>query len=207
MGYVRIAEASQYFGVCSKTLLRWEAAGQLQVKRTPGNQRLYDLSDVHPTIKEPVIYARVSSFKQKNDMERQIQYLLSKYPGHSVVRDVGSGLNFKRKGLLSLLERVEKGLISQVVVASKDRLCRFGFDLLSWNFQRHGVDLVVLDQEDKSPEAELAEDVLAVVQVFACRWNGKRRYRGRAGTHKDQEDQTAAEPKPEEAARCMEARS
>jgi putative resolvase len=106
MGYVRIAQACKHYGVCARTLTRWEAAGTIRVKRTPGNQRLYDLSDVHPTLKESVVYARVSSSKQKNDMERQVQHLLERYPGHTVVRDIGSGLNFKRKGLLSLLERV-----------------------------------------------------------------------------------------------------
>jgi putative resolvase len=72
--------------------------------------------------------------------------MLDQYPGHTVVSDVGSGLNFKRKGLLSLLEQSERGLVQEIVVASKDRLCRFGFDLLAWIFERHGVKLVVLQQ-------------------------------------------------------------
>ena len=101
--------------------------------------------------------------------------MLDQYPGHTVISDIGSGLKFKRKGLLSLLELCERGLVQEVVVASKDRLCRFGFDLVAWFFERQGVRLLVLEQDDKSPEAELAEDVLSVVQVFSCRWNGRRR--------------------------------
>ncbi|CAG2182096.1 unnamed protein product, partial [Oppiella nova] len=142
-------KAAKHYGVCTKTLLRWEEAGKIKVVRSPGGQRLYDLKSTLVD-KEPFIYVRVSSYKQKNDLQRQEQYLLDKYPRHSIVKDIGSGLNFKRKGLLSLLEQSERGLVQEVVVASKDRLCRFGFDLLAWHFERHGVNLVVCNEEDKS---------------------------------------------------------
>ncbi|GAQ87932.1 hypothetical protein KFL_003890030 [Klebsormidium nitens] len=179
MGYVSLSSARHHFGVSGKTLYRWEASGKVTVKRSPGNRRLFLVDDPQPQYeptRESVVYVRVSSSKQQDDMRRQEKYLLDQHPGSRVVRDIGSGLNFKRKGLLSLLERSEEGLLRRVVVASEDRLCRFGFDLLAWQFKRHGVELLVCDKADKSPEAELAEDVLAVIQVFGCRWNGKRSY-------------------------------
>ena len=181
MRHVRLSQAAAYYGVCTRTLIRWEAAGKISVIRSPGGQRLYDLDSPKSAERHSYVYTRVSSRKQKDDLERQSQYLLDKYPGHVLVTDIGSGLNFKRKGLLSLLEQSEGGTVREIVVASKDRLCRFGFDLLAWHFQRHSVNLVVLDKDDKSPEAELAEDVLAVIQVFGCRWNGRRSYTGGTG--------------------------
>jgi putative resolvase len=102
--------------------------------------------------------------------------LLSKYPTFRVIKDIGSGLNFKRKGLLKLLELSNKGLVDEVIVASKDRLCRFGYDLIKWQFMQANVKLLVLDTADKSKELEFTEDILAILQVFACRWNRSRKY-------------------------------
>ena len=209
MGYVSLSGARHHFGVSGKTLYRWEASGKVTVTRSPGNRRLFLIDDPQPQSeprRESVVYVRVSSSKQQDDMQRQEKYLLDQHPGSRVVRDIGSGLNFKRKGLLSLLERSEEGLLRRVVVASKDRLCRFGFDLLAWQFNRHGVELVVCDKADKSPEAELAEDVLAVIQVFGCRWNGKRRYASRRSGNKNPEDPPATEQGTEEAPGSMETR-
>jgi putative resolvase len=135
MGYVRLSQAAKHFNVCTRTLIRWEAAGKIKVDRSPGGKRIYDLNSLDPNCERTsYIYVRVSSHKQKNDLCRQEKHMLDQYPGHTVVSDVGSGLNFKRKGLLSLLEQSERGLVQEIVVASKDRLCRFGFDLLAWIF-------------------------------------------------------------------------
>ncbi len=176
--WLRSKQAADHFGVCPATVRRWADSGLIVYKRTAGNQRVYDVSGGKPecTTKISYIYARVSSKKQEDDLQRQVEMLRSKYPDNTLIKDFGSGLNFKRKGLLKLIELSYKGLVKQVVVASKDRLCRFGFDLLEWQFQQNNVELVVLDKSDKSPELEFTEDILAVLQVFACRWNGKRKY-------------------------------
>jgi predicted site-specific integrase-resolvase len=123
-----------------------------------------------------IIYTRVSSSKQKNDLDRQTAFLQNKYPNHIVIKDIGSGLNYKRKGLLKLLELSFKGLVGEVVVYSKDRLCRFGFELVEWLLLQNDSKILVLEQIDKSPEQEFSEDILSILQVFACRWNGKRKY-------------------------------
>lgn len=179
---VSVKEASSIFGVSTNTVRRWCDNGSIESKRTPGNQRCIfipsDGSFKSPDeTKSNFIYVRVSSKKQQDDMERQLDFLKSKYPDHLVVKDIGSGLNYKRKGLLKLLERSNKGEVGEVVVFSKDRLCRFGFELLEWSFLQNGTKLVVQNKIDKTPEEEFTEDILAILQVFACRWNGKRKYR------------------------------
>lgn len=184
--WVRIKQASEHFGVHQATLRRWANNNLIEYKRTVGNQRLYNINTKITNQEQQrfsYIYVRVSSSKQKDDLDRQSQFLLSKYPTFRVIKDIGSGLNFKRKGLLKLLELSNKGLVEQVVVASKDRLCRFGFDLIKWQFEQSDVKLLVLDTTNKSKELLFTEDILAILQVFACRWNGTRKY-----TVKDKKD-------------------
>ena len=122
------------FKVSTETLRLWESTGKLKSIKTKGGHRRYILSDPVPKTetheKRKVIYARVSSSKQRNDLERQVELLLFKYPTYEVVRDVGSGIGFKRRGFVSLLESVLRNEVQTIVVAHKDRLCRFGFDLL-----------------------------------------------------------------------------
>lgn len=172
------SEACKFFGVTKSTLLRWEEKDRVKTKRTTGNHRRYLLSNSDTKeVRKKYIYVRVSSNKQRDDMERQCSFLLSRYPDHTIVKDVGSGLNYKRRGLLKLLEWSNTGLVSEIVVYSKDRLCRFGFELLEWQFLQNNTKLVVYEQSDKTREQEFTEDILAILQVFACRWNGTRRYR------------------------------
>jgi predicted site-specific integrase-resolvase len=94
------------------------------------------------------------------------------------MRDIGSGLNFKRKGLVSLLHDVADGRVEEIVVASRDRMARFGFELIEWICNKYATKLVVLEQnDDTSPESELATDLMSIINVFCCRRNGRRRYR------------------------------
>ena len=105
-----------------------------------------------------------------NDMQE-------KFPEHKIISNIGSGINFKRKGLRSILEMASKGLINEVVVAYRDRLCRFAFELVEWILHLNGVKLVVLNKEMESSKSnELAED-LAIINVFNCRVNGRRKYK------------------------------
>lgn len=199
--WVRSQQACKYFGVHPNTLRRWANSNNVNYKTTVGGQRLYLLSSdsstsTKRTEKEIVLYVRVSSSKQKDDLQRQVSYVSSRYPNCRIVKDIGSGLNLKRKGLIKLLEQASNGLIQTVVVTSKDRLCRFGFELLQWLFERENVQLVVLDKVDKSPEQEFTEDILAILQVFACRWNGRRNY-----SIKKQKDQITVELPSDEAPR------
>ncbi|HIK20483.1 MAG TPA: IS607 family transposase [Synechococcus sp. M44_DOE_062] len=179
--YVTPKEAAKYFGVCLHTLRRWEKQGWIHAVRTPsGRARRYDLDSyvkLPRKQKRVVLYARVSSRAQKPDLERQIAKLVSLYPGAEVVGEIGGGLNFQRPRFLALLERVGAGDVGTIVVAHKDRLCRFGFDLVAWYCRQHGCEIVVLDDQDLSPQQELVEDILAILHCFSSRLHGLRKYR------------------------------
>jgi predicted site-specific integrase-resolvase len=186
--FITTKEASKILQVTPKTLRMWDKEGKIRTIRTPSNIRRYNLIDVQNIIglhnstmeKEKICYARVSSRKQIDDLKRQEDFFRQKYPTYNVVTDVGSGINWKRKGLKTLLDRAMQGNISEIVVAHRDRLCRFAFELLEWIFERNGVKLVVLNEEkDHSTDKELADDILSIIHVYSCRKMGKRRYKNK----------------------------
>lgn len=165
-------------GVHPNALRKWADEGKIPYIRNPAGQRLYDVDAFVRAgkLRAGVVYARVSSKKQRDDLGRQVAYLKQRYPNHEVVEDIGSGLNFKRKGLQNILERAHRGDVSEVVVAHKDRLCRFGFDLLEFVLGQNNCKLVVLDDTQASPQQELVQDLLNIVHVFSCRLHGLRGY-------------------------------
>ena len=190
--YVTPKEASSLLQVTAKTLREWDKQGKIGVIRTPGGTRRYCMEDIQNHIggsitpdkgKNKVCYCRVSSTKQMDDLERQKDFFRTNFPDHQLVTDVGSGLNWKRKGLKTLLDRSMHGDISEIVVAHRDRLCRFAFELVEWIFEHNGVKLVVLsNKEDQSPNTELADDILSIVHVYSCREMGRRRYTNKKST-------------------------
>jgi predicted site-specific integrase-resolvase len=130
------------FDVSSATLRRWSEEGRVHTTRLPGGKRLYSIADIESIFKvtfnqsekKKICSARVSSEHQRGDLERQIQDLQFKFPDHEIISDVGSGLNYKRKNFQILLDRVYDGPIQEVVVLHKDRLCRYGFELVEFIF-------------------------------------------------------------------------
>ena len=197
MSFISAREAKKKLGVCTETLRNWANAGKIPYIRSAGNKRLYD-ADAY--IREhlrssldsrTVCYCRVSSKKQKDDLQRQIAYMQDLYPQAEIVQDIGSGLNFKRPGLNSLLERVSRRDIDTIVVAHKDRLMRFGFDLFQRLCDLFGTKLLVLSETKHSPEQELVGDMLAIIQVFGCRVNGLRKYSSKIKEDKDIPDRDA----------------
>lgn len=176
--YVSPREAQSVLGVSEKTLRNWHKAGKIDAIRTPANHRRYDLNSIlRQSGRAVVVYARVSSYKQRGDLDRQADYLQSLYPKAEVVKEVGSGLNYKRKKLRAVLERVLSGDIEQVVVGHKDRLARFGFELIQWLCELNDCAVVVCNNTELSPEREMVEDILAIVHVFSCRLYGLRKYK------------------------------
>jgi putative resolvase len=202
MSYVNTKEAREMLRVTATTLRTWDKEGKIKTIRTPSGIRLYDKSRILEILgkngtmpkRRKVAYCRVSSKKQSNDLERQISVYRDKYPDYEVVQDIGSGINFKRKGLQKILEQAMRGELEEVMVSHRDRLCRFGFELIEWILIKNDTKLVVLDKtENKSSSEELAEDVLAIIHVFSCREMGKRRY-------KSSKDKVAADKGTEESA-------
>ena len=129
--------------------------------------------------KQKIIYARVSSQSQKNDLERQIVSLKNKYPTHKLIKDIGSGMNMNRKGLRKIIDMTIKGEIEEIVVMHKDRLCRFGYDLIEDLIKKYsdGKIIIVNKKDNKEPKEELAEDVLKIMNIFVAKMNGLRKYK------------------------------
>lgn len=155
---------------------RWDNEGKLDSIRTPGNQRRFCIDEHEPKNKPIVAYARVSTHSQQDDLDQQIEFLRAKYPNAELVCEIGSGLNFKRRKFLKILERICASDISTLVVAYADRAVRFGFPLIEWLCQQNGVKLLVLNQRNLSPEAELVEDILSILHCFSARLYGLQKY-------------------------------
>jgi len=186
--YIKPKEAIELAEVSSETLRRWFKEGKIRAIKTASNRYKYHKEDLLnclglniPSLKkegEKVCYCRVSSKKQLDDLERQKLYLGNKFPKHRIVTDIGSGINWKRKGLQALLELSFKGELEEVVVAHKDRLSRIAFDLIEWIFKKNGSQVIVVDrEEERTSEQELAEDLLSIVTIYSCKQMGKRRYK------------------------------
>ena len=199
--FVTTRVAKKRLGVSEEALRNWADDGSVHSIRTPGGQRLYAITKFiqdrgHSSAEgqkeegQKICYCRVSSQGQKDDLERQVQYMQERYPEHRIVTDIGSGINFKRKGFRTILGLANRGAVTEVVVAYRDRMCRFAFELVEWILHQNGVKFVVLNQKlDSSGNSELAEDLLSIINVFNCRVNGKRKYR-----KKGQDKQGPAEP-------------
>lgn len=188
--FVSAAKLRKQFDITSGTLRRWAEQGKIKFVRPNaescgrGGRRLYSVNDIQSilgvnnnvTNKQTICYARVSSHHQEEDLQRQIQLLQNNFPNAKIIKDIGSGLNWNRHGFMSLLEQVHSGSVESVVVTYKDRLCRFGFELLEWIFQKTNVKLVVLNTstDPNNISNELAEDLLAITTVFVAKNNGLR---------------------------------
>ena len=193
MAYVNTRKAVALLGVHPSTLRRWATDGRIEHIRSLGGRRLYN---VDAFLREEVgvgvvCYARVSSYAQKDDLRGQVALLQSRYPEAEIVKDIGGGLNWKRKGLVALLERLHSGEKLRIVVAHKDRLARFGFELIEWLAKQNGGEVVVLDESSCSPEQELTQDILSILDSFSCRLYGLRKYRDKIEKDKSLSDKRA----------------
>lgn len=161
------------------TLRKYADEGKIPSIKNAAGQRLYDVQCyIRGAVPTAIAcYCRVRSAKQRDDLERQIAFMRERYPTAEIVRDIGSGLNFTRKGLRSLLLRLLAGDKLTLVVAHRDRLARFGFDLIQYLVEHNGGEIVVLDQTVHSPTTELTQDLLTILTVFSCRMPGLRKYR------------------------------
>lgn len=197
--YLSTKATRKLLGVTTVTLRNWDRENRIRTTRTPSGLRLYNKQDVHNILggnhtiktKKKIAYCRVSSKKQEDDLERQCDFFRHNFPLYEIVTDVGSGINWKRKGLKTILECCMQGGVEELVVAHRDRLCRFGFELVEFILQCNDVKLTVLDTDDDSCSSrDLADDILSIVHVYSCREMGKRRY-------KSKKDSTVSDIGPE----------
>jgi putative resolvase len=183
---VNISEAARILGVCPETLRRWEAAGKIKVERTAKGHRRYDVSklqgkipDALRTDRTTIAYARVSSHGQKEDLTRQTAVLhafcASHGWTHEVLHDLGSGLNYQKKGLKKLIKAICSGHVERLVVTHKDRLMRFGAELIFSLCECFDTEVVIINSKDETSfEDDLVQDVLEIITVFSARLYGAR---------------------------------
>ncbi len=181
--YVTAKQVQQEYAISSGALRKWDREGKINTIRSPGGKRLYKWQDIQGLFgkggsveRRRVCYARVSSEHQKEDLDRQIQDLRSSYPNHEILSDIGSGLNWNRKSFNKILDEAFQGKISEIVISHRDRLCRFGYELVERIFKKLNVKIVVdpenaLENDDTK---EFSDDLLSIVTVFVARNNGKR---------------------------------
>ena len=185
MKYYTIHETKQILGVSAQTLRNWDKSGKLKPHhRSSNGYRYYSESDLNVILGKrsgegiTVGYCRVSSNKQKDDLVRQEDnirtYLLAQGKPFEIISDIGSGINYNRKGLQEIIRRMADRSISKVVVLYKDRLARLGYDLIKYIADLYGCEIEIIDNTEKTEQQELVEDLVQIITVFSCKLQGKR---------------------------------
>ena len=177
-------EASKILGVHKNTIYNLHKLNEIETIKI-GARLYYNVNkylknkNVKMTGSVKICYCRVSSLKQKPDLERQVQMMQEKYPAYEIIKDVGSGLNFKRKGLQKIIDLAVKGEIEELVIAYKDRLARFGYDLIELLIEKYsnGKIKILNKSEEKTPHEEITKDILSIMNVYVAKINGLRKYK------------------------------
>lgn len=203
--FISVRDASLFTGLSMQTIRKMVDKSQINGYKTPTGHRKIDRAGIQEMCyndipdeenfvgkKQNILYARVSTRKQVDDLSRQIEYLRRpEYSEYTLIQDIGSGINFKRKGLSTILDSCIQRTIGEVVVAHRDRLCRFAFELIESLIKKAGGKLTVLnDSGNKSSENELAEDLLSIIHIFNCRQMGRRSYKSRKGKESESDKDT-----------------
>lgn len=182
--YIRAGDVRKNYNISVSTLANWADQGKIRFVR-PGRNRYYHKEDIIALCRQrsynsgqgaTICYARVSSSHQQGDLDHHCNNLKTQFPDAEIISEVGSGLNWNRKGVRRLLERIYEGNVAKVVVEYKDTLCRFGFELFEWICEKHGVELLVLNNNastDEYSSGELSEDLLAIINHSAARGNAQ----------------------------------
>lgn len=192
MKYYSIHEFSKLISKTPQTLRNWDTSGKLKPHHTgAGGYRYYSHDQLREVLqikedpKNKVIigYCRVSSNKQRDDLQRQIEnmelYLNNLNKPYEIISDIGSGINYSKKGLRELIKKITAGQVEKIVVLYKDRLLRFGYELVEYIANLYGCEIEVIDNTEKTEEQELVEDLIQIVTVFSCRLQGKRANKAR----------------------------
>lgn len=185
-----VTEFSKIIGISVSTLQRWDRQKRVIPGRTPTNRRIYTDEHLRQATgilnqskkRKVVVYARVSSQAQRPDLSNQRNMLeefcaASGLAVEEWIEEIGGGLNFNRPKFTHLIDAIVAGNVETLVIAHKDRLCRFGFELVEHLCKIHGCDLLVMNMESLSPEQEMIQDMLAIVHCFSARLYGLRNYR------------------------------
>ena len=181
---------AELLGVSVKTLQRWDRDGILKANRTPTDRRYYTYDQylqfkgiqTENDIRDTVIYARVSTRNQKDDLQNQVEFLKQFCNAKGIivnqcVEDFGSGLNYNRKKWNRLLDEVMVNKIKTIVISNKDRFIRFGYDWFEKFCEKFNTKIIIVNNETLSPNEELVQDIISILHVFSCRLYGLRKYK------------------------------
>ena len=181
---------AELLSVSVKTLQRWDRDGILKANRTPTDRRYYTYDQylqfkgiqTENDIRDVVIYARVSTRNQKDDLQNQVEFLKQFCNAKGIIvnqcmEEFGSGLNYNRKKWNKLLEEVMENKIKTIVISGKDRFIRFGYDWFEKFCEKFNTEIIIVNNEKFSPNEELVQDILSILHVFSCRLYGLRKYK------------------------------
>ena len=181
---------AELLGVSVKTLQRWDRDGILKANRTPTDRRYYTYDQylqfkgiqTENDIRDTVIYARVSTRNQKDDLQNQVEFLKQFCNAKGIIvnqciEDFGSGLNYNRKKWNNLLDEVMANKIKTIVISNKDRFIRFGYDWFEKFCEKFNTKIIIVNNETLSPNEELVQDIISILHVFSCRLYGLRKYK------------------------------
>ena len=184
-------EFAELLNVSVKTLQRWDRDKVLIAKRTPTDRRFYTYDQYldykglkNNSDRKIIIYTRVSTNNQKDDLLNQVNFLqnFANSKGiivDEIIQDIGSGLNYKRKKWNELLDEVMENKIDTIIVSSKDRFIRFGFEWFERFLGKFDTKILVVNNELLSPQEELVQDIVSILHVFSCRIYGLRKYKNK----------------------------
>lgn len=207
MKYYSIGKFSKLIGKTTQTLRDWDKKGVLKLHHVaPSGYRYYSQEQLNHFLglklqaklnKKTIGYCRVSSHKQKDDLKRQIEhvktYMYAKGYQFEIISDIGSGINYNKKGLNQLVDMITNSEVDKIVVLYKDRLIRFGYELIENLCEKYGTTIEIIDNTEKTEEQELVEDLIQIVTVFSCRLQGKRANKARKMIKELLEDDTSKE--------------
>ena len=191
MAMLKPKEMAERLGVTVRTLQIWDKKGTLKAHRTPTNRRYYTEEQYLEYIgqstsnnRKNVAYARVSAYRQKDDLKNQIDFIRQYANAKGIIldetiTDIGSGLNYNRKKWNKLLEDVMQDKIDAIFITYKDRFIRFGYDWFERLCKMHNTEIVVLNNIETSPTQEMIDDIISIVHVFSCRLYGLRKYKSK----------------------------
>ncbi len=181
---------AELLGVSVKTLQRWDREDILKANRTPTDRRYYTYDQYlqfkgiqnEEDTREIIIYARVSTKNQKDDLKNQVAFLKQFCNAKGIIinqciEDYGSGLNYNRKKWNSLLEMVMEQKVKTIIISSKDRFVRFGYDWFERFCMKFNTNIIIINNEELSPNEELVQDIVSILHVFSCRLYGLRKYK------------------------------
>jgi len=184
--YVSRKEASEILGIHYHTVYALAERKEIETVKI-GKRQLYNVNKylqkqkipVENEIRKKICYCRVSSSKQKEDLQRQIEYMKKKYPSYEIISDIGSGLNMNREGLKKIIDSGIKGEIEILIVAYKDRLVRFGYELIERIIKEYSNGEIKIEnnEEEKTPMEELTTDIVSIMNVYVAKMNGLRKYK------------------------------